>query len=348
MSDKLKIGVIGVGGMGRGHVKDFNTSPDCEVTACADLADSNLDAVKEKSPSIKTYTNYQEMLDKENLDAVSIVTPNKLHKLITLDAINAGCHVLCEKPMALNAKEAVDMKNAADKAGKQLMIHFNHRMSPDIRVLKQAIDDGRIGTPYMGRSVWHRRWGMPGFGGWFGQKALSGGGPLIDLGVHRLDMALYLMNYPKPVSVSGAAFYKFGISEAQKENKKFDVEDSAAGFIRFENGAVLTLEASWVVGIGQQELMETRIFGDKGGLVQKNIGGEYKTEAELYTMEHGAFLTSKIALTKDYFPSCQQHFADCILGRAQPIITADQGIKVMQILDALYESATSSKEIEIK
>ncbi|MCX7806961.1 MAG: Gfo/Idh/MocA family oxidoreductase, partial [Planctomycetota bacterium] len=168
------------------------------------------------------YTSAEDMLAKEHLDAVSIATPNKFHAPLTLAAIAAGCHVLCEKPMAMNAVEAREMLDAAQKAGKRLMINFSYRFNEMSMALKQQVDAGLLGEIYFGRTVWHRRRGLPGFGGWFGQKALSGGGPLIDLGVHRLDLALWLMGYPKPVWVMGSTYQHLGLALAQKQGKTFD------------------------------------------------------------------------------------------------------------------------------
>ncbi|MFC1672300.1 Gfo/Idh/MocA family protein, partial [Planctomycetota bacterium] len=196
--DTLRVGVIGLG-MGCGHVKTFQSHPNAEVVAIADVNEERLHPLKDELGVPVGYTSGEEMIRNETLDIVSVCTPNKFHKPLTLEALNAGCHVLCEKPMAMSAAEGREMVAAAKEAGKRLMINFSYRFNEQSFALKKQVDTGILGDVYFARTVWHRRRGMPGFGGWFGQKALSGGGPLIDLGVHRIDLALWLMGYPKPV-----------------------------------------------------------------------------------------------------------------------------------------------------
>ena len=202
MAKKLRCGVIGVG-MGKGHIKGYQSHPDAEVVAVADTDPVRLQAAADELQVPQRYTDARRMLRRENLDIVSIATPNKFHLPLALAAFDAGCHVLCEKPMALNAAEGRRMIAAAKKARRRLMINFSYRFTEQAAALKQQVDSGILGDVYFGRTVWHRRRGIPRFGGWFGIKKLSGGGPLIDLGVHRLDLALWLMGYPKPQWVMG-------------------------------------------------------------------------------------------------------------------------------------------------
>lgn len=201
---KLRVGVIGLG-IGRMHIEGWRQHPHVEVVAIADADSERLAQVGTQFEIARRYTNAQAMLDAGGLDVVSVCTPNKFHKDLTLAALAAGCHVLCEKPMAMSAAEGREMLAAAKAADKRLMINFSYRFSAASRGLKAQVDAGLFGDFYFGRSVWHRRRGMPGFGGWFGNKALAGGGPLIDLGVHRLDLALWLMGYPKPTWCWAAA-----------------------------------------------------------------------------------------------------------------------------------------------
>lgn len=216
-----------------------------DVVAIADSDAARLATVGDSHAIAARHTDALALLAAEKLDVVSICVPNNYHLPLTLAAIDAGCHALCEKPMALSAAEGHLMLDAARQAGKRLMINFSYRFSAQSRALKAQVDAGFFGDFYFGRSVWHRRRGMPGFGGWFGQKALAGGGPQIDLGVHRLDLALWLMGYPQLTWVMGSSYDAIARATAAKSGKAFDVEDLAAGFIRFENGATLVLEASW-------------------------------------------------------------------------------------------------------
>ncbi len=300
--DTLRVGVIGLG-MGRNHIAGFQSHPGVQVVAVADLNEVLFKEIADKYDVAKRYTSPEEMLSSEKLDMVSVATPNKFHKSLVTAAFAAGCHVLCEKPMAMSAAEGREMLAAAQKAGKRLMINFSYRFSEQSPALKAQVDAGVLGEVYFGRTIWHRRRGMPGFGGWFGQKALSGGGPLIDLGVHRLDLALWLMGYPKPVWVLGSTYNPIGSALAKKQGKAFDVEDLAVGLIKFDNGATLEVEASWAVNMQESEMMETRLFGTKAGLVQRNLDETYKFEAEIFLEKNGAHFDMKLhpPLPRDHF-----------------------------------------------
>jgi predicted dehydrogenase len=243
MEKILKVGVIGLG-MGRHHVEGFQMHPAAKVTAIVDLNQELLAQCAQKYQVAHQYQDYREMIEQETLDIISIATPNYLHCPITLAAFQAGCHVLCEKPMALNTAEARQMLVASQKAGKRLMINFSYRFMPQSMALRRQADEGLFGQIYYARTVWLRRRGIPGLGGWFTQKKSSGGGALIDLGVHRLDLALWLMGYPRPVYVVGNCGNFLATDLAQKGGKLFDVDDFAAGYVQFENGATLCLEIS--------------------------------------------------------------------------------------------------------
>ncbi len=291
--NKLRVGVIGLG-MGRHHIAGYQGILAARVVALADMNEALLKEIGDKYGVEKRYTDAEEMLEREHLDMVSIVTPNKFHKALTIAAFAAGCHVLCEKPMAMSAAEGREMLAAARRANKRLMINFSYRFTEQSMALKAQVDAGILGDVYFGRTVWHRRRGLPGFGGWFGQKALSGGGPLIDLGVHRLDLALWLMGYPQPVWVLGSIYNPIGSALAPEKGTPFDVEDLAVGLVKFANGATLEIEASWAANIKELELMETRLYGTKAGLVQRNLEETYKFEAELYLEKDGAHFDMKL------------------------------------------------------
>lgn len=344
---KLRVGVIGLG-MGQGHVGGFREHPGVDVVAVADMDEDRLQSVGDRLKIPALYVSAEEMLKKESLDIVSVATPNKFHKPLTLMALKAGCHVLCEKPMAMNAAEAKVMLEAAKRAGKRLMINFSFRFTPQSWALKREVENGFLGDVYFARTVWLRRRGMPGFGGWFGQKALAGGGPLIDLGVHRLDLALWLMGYPRPVWVMGTTGNHIAAPIAAREKKAFDVEDFAAGHVKFENGATLEVEASWAGNIGENELMETRILGSKGGLVQRNRGEGYEFEAELYSERNGVQYDMKPHLPVPGVRGAMYHFADCILSGKPNTATAEEGLVVMQLLDAIYKSAQLGRPVKIR
>ncbi len=343
---KLRVGVIGLG-MGRHHIIGYKTHPLVEVVAICDLDNELLRQIAGEFGVENCYTSSDEMLEKEGLDIVSIVTPNKYHCELTLKAFGLGCHVLCEKPMAMNAAEGKTMLAAANDAGKRLMINFSYRFTEQSMALKQQVSTGVLGEIYFARTVWHRRRGFPKFGSWFGIKQLSGGGPLIDLGVHRLDLALWLMGYPKPVWVMGSTYDHIARETASQLKKEYNVEDLAAGIIKFENGATLIIEASWAANIAQREFMETRLYGTSGGLVQRNIHEGYNFEAELFFEKEGAQYDMKLHSPLQPVPTPMYHFADSIINDTEHIATGEEGLLVMEILDALYASSASNMPVRL-
>jgi predicted dehydrogenase len=343
---KLRLGVIGVG-MGSGHVSGYQKDGRAEVAAVCDVNEERLLAAAERLgvPRDRLYTEAAEMYRKADLDGVSIAVPNKFHAPLTLAAFKAGLHVLCEKPMAMTVKEAEAMLAAQRKAGKNLMINFSYRFLDMSCALKQQVEAGVVGDIYFGRTVWHRRRGIPGFGGWFTNKELAGGGPLIDLGVHRVDLALWLMGYPDPVAISGSTYNVIAKELAKRAKKTFTVEDLACGIVKFANGASLLVEASWAVNNNQEEEMITTLYGTKGGLVQKNLNGTYQWRAEVYTEEGGNFYTKVLDKASVSSPSAYSEFVSSILEKRPPSAPGEDGLKVMKVLEGLYRSAETGKEI---
>ncbi len=344
---KLRIGVIGLG-MGRHHIVGYQSNPNAEVVAVADLDERLRQEMGDKFGVPKRYASGEQMLQEEKLDIVSIATPNKFHKPLTIAALQAGCHVLCEKPMAMNAGEAREMQAAAEKAGKRLMINFSYRFTEQSMALKREVESGVVGDIYFARTIWHRRRGFPKFGGWFGIKELSGGGPLIDLGVHRLDLALWLMDYPKPVWVMGSTYDHLASGLAKAQGARYDCEDLAVGLIKCANGATVEIEASWGANIKEAELMETRLLGTKGGLVQRNIEETYKWEAEIYVERNGSQFDEKLHTAGQYTHSAMYHLVDSIVNNRPHIATGEEGILVMEILDAIYKSAAEGQPVKIE
>jgi predicted dehydrogenase len=266
---------------------------------------------------------------------------------LTLAALEAGCHVLCEKPMAMNSREARRMLAAARKARRRLMINFSFRFTEQSWALKKQVDSGLLGQVYFARTVWHRRRGMPGFGGWFGQKRLAGGGPLIDLGVHRMDLAMWLMGHPRPVWVLAQTYDHIAGPIARKTKKAFDVEDLAVAMVRFDNGATMIAEASWAGHIKENELQETRLLGTKAGLVQRNLNETYQYEAEIYLEKEGCPFDMKLHPPVPAAASSYYHFADCIAHNRPHTATGEEGLIVMEVIDAIYESARKGAPVKI-
>ena len=349
--EKLKIGVIGVGNISNEHIQAYLKNPNVELYAFCDINETQLKMMAEKYGVTRTFTDKDEMLALPELDAVSVCTWNSEHAPCTIAALNAGKHVLCEKPMATTVEEAIAMKEAAERSGKLLQIGFVRRFGNDCEVLQDFIQQDFLGEIYYAKATYLRRNGNP--MGWFGDVSRSGGGPLIDLGVHVIDLTRYLMGNPKPVSVYGVTFRKLGNRSELKDQKDYvsasatdhdicDVEDMATAMVRYDNGAVLSVETSFSLNLKKPQ-GTIELFGTKGG-------ARLDPELELYTDINGYMadvnLCSPTALSFDgLFQKEIDHFADCILHGAPCRAPAQDGIDIMRILRAIYKSAETGHEV---
>ncbi len=348
---KVRIGIIGNGGICKGaHIGGYLKDDRVEIVALCDIIKERAEFVRDEYFSnADVYTDYKELLKDETIDAVDICTPNYLHSIIAVDAFNAGKHVFCEKPDAVDVTEVLKMNAAAEKAGKVLMVMRNNRFVDASQYAKKYIEAGRMGDIYAGRCGWQRRRGIPGKGGWFTTKAQSGGGPLIDLGVHMIDLAIWLMGNPTPVSVSANTYCKFADSDTsdsvnsdfgdKNAEGTFDVEDLAMGMIRFDNGAVLQIEFSWASNI-KKENRFVELRGSKSGLTWND------NKVEFYTEEAGELLDVNVGEGKtDGHHANLRHFVDVITTGAEPCFKPQQGIDMIKILCAIYKSAETGKEV---
>jgi len=358
----VQIGIIGAGGMTNYHIPGF-LAAGAEVSAIADVNKTAAQRVADKFGIPTVYDNIAAMIKTEKLDAVSVITPNKFHKSLAIQALNAGLNVFCEKPPALNAAEITAMVAAAKKAKKTLMFNFNNRARPEAYAMKAYIDAGEVGRINAAQALWIRRTGIPGFGGWFTTKALSGGGPVIDL-LHMIDLALYFMDYPDPEWVLAQTFTDFisdknfkgpwGIPDVA--NGVTDVEASAHGFVRFKTGQVLFLRNAWAEMNKREEVSVTFQGQKAGGCVKRlfrcdGLDDTSIDSCELYTQENGNTVNRDIVTTAD--PAMGRirsatNFARALDGKEKPLNTPDQAIKLMKIIDALYASAKGGKPIKVK
>lgn len=354
MSKKLRIGIIGSGGIAQGcHMRGYAAIPElCEIVATCDVNPETAKKAAEKFDVPNTYTDYNEMLKKENLDAVSVATPNKYHKQPTIDALKAGVHVLCEKPLGMNADECREMCAAARESGKILQVGLQSRFNGPSRWLKTYIDGGNMGDIYFARAQALRRRGVPGWGV-FIDKELQGGGPLIDIGVHILDLTLFLMGYPKPVSASGKTWNQLGTnpelwnSWGNYDRNKFTVEDFAVGLIKFDNGAVVSLESSFMAN--GPDPFHTQLYGTKAGaIVSPYAGGS----------EAIKIFTEQDQLLMDVSPGNIPHvesahvdevkaFVDAILNDKPSPVPGENGLILNAIFDAIYKSSETGEEQKV-
>lgn len=349
--EKLKIAVIGCGNIAMSHLTAYKKNPNVEIYALCDIDEKILADRAEKFNVERTFTDYNEMLKLEEIDAVSVCTWNAAHAECSIASLKAGKHVLCEKPMAINAEQARQMQTAAEESGKLLMIGFVRRFGNDAFILRDMIDNDQFGDIYYAKATYLRRHGSP--GGWFGDKARSGGGPLIDLGVHVIDLTRYLLGNPKPVSIYGATFQKLFdrpdvkdkcpyIAASAKEGDICDVEDLASAMIRYDNGTVVTVEASFSLNI-KKPVGRIDLFGTKAG-------AKLEPDLEMYTDLNGymadvTFDGPTSLSFEGLFENEINHFVDCVRSGIPCVSPAEDGVAIMDILDAIYESARTGHEV---
>ena len=350
----IRIGLIGAGGMAKYHVAGFRKAG-AEIVAIADPDPAAAEAAAATYDVTQVYDSADEMLARTKLDAVSVITPNKFHCSLALLALKAGKHVFCEKPPAMNAKEAAQMARAAKKVRRTLMFDFNNRARPEALAMKAAIARGEAGRINSAQALWIRRMGIPGFGGWFTTKALSGGGPVIDL-LHMIDLALHFMGYPEPKFVLASTFRDFindrrfkgpwGIPD--KAGGVCDVEAAAQGLVTFKNGSTLFLRTSWAEMNKREEVSVTFQGTTAGGLVRRLFGKDgidatAEDTCEMYLQDaSGACADKVLSVAKDETMGrvrSAENFVLTLQKREKPFNTPDEAVRLMKIIDAIYASA---------
>ncbi|MDR0878557.1 MAG: Gfo/Idh/MocA family oxidoreductase [Treponema sp.] len=365
---KINIGIIGCGGIAnQKHLPSIKKFADrAEIVAFCDIIGERAEKAAREygAKGAAVYTDYREMLDdkKIRIDAVHVCTPNVSHSPITVAAFEQGKHVMCEKPMAHNTEDARKMLDAWKKSGKKFTIGYQNRFRDDTTTLQKSCASGSLGEIYFAKAHALRRRAVPTWGV-FPNKALQGGGPLIDIGTHALDLTLWMMNNYKPVSVTGQVFYKLGRSPEGPEGnvfgpwdpKTFEVEDSAFGFVKMENGAVIYLEASWALNVLKSMEASMTLCGTKAG-AEIHHGGSYPKDELIYNLVENNQLMEKTlspGISVDFFSGDtaaeaireQDQWLDALLNDKEPLVKPEQAFAVTQILDAIYQSAQTGKEI---
>jgi len=358
-NDKVNIAVIGLGWPGQRHLEGYFKVPFVNVVAICDMSESLLASTHARFPVEMATTDYRAVFARPDIDAVSICLPNWLHAPISIEALQAGKHVLCEKPLANTLAEGERLAAAVHASDRIFMLALNNRFRVEIQALKRIIDAGTLGEIYYAKAGWvRRRWGVT-VRGWFMEKEKSGGGPLIDLGVHMLDLTLWLMGNPKATRVSGAVYDKLA-KEMEPLLGPLDIEDLGAGMIHLDNGATIYLETSWG-GYIERERVFSELLGTHGGAKYERFGRDswathpvppfqiFTTIADeqINAAPTGIILTPEEMLYAS-FENEMRHFAECVRDNAQPIATLDQGLEILRILDAIYRSAAEDREIELQ
>lgn len=348
---KLKIGIVGTGSISKHHITAYLQNPNVELIALCDINKELVEAAGKQYGVTNIFYSADDMLKMKELDAVSICVWNSEHAPCAIKALKAGKHVLCEKPMATTAEQALLMQQAAKESGKLLMIGFVRRFGADCAMLKEFMNTDELGELYYAKATYLRRNGNP--GGWFGDKSRSGGGPVIDLGVHVIDLVRYLFGNPKPVSVYAATFQKLYDRKNIKTPKGYyssshtdhdicDVEDLASALIRFDNGAVLSVETSFSLNV-KEDVGGVSLYGTKGG-VSLSPKLELFKELNDYMVNITPIGSNGFEFQKS-FDSEINHFVDCILNETPCKAPAQDGVEIMRILSAIYQSAETGHEV---
>lgn len=363
---KLRLAIIGCGGIANNkHMPALKHCADqVEMVAFCDTEVERAEKAAEEfgAEGAKVYEDYRELLKDESIDVVHVLTPNVSHAPISIAAFEAGKHVLCEKPMAHTTEDAQAMVDAWKKSGKKFTIGYQNRFRSEIQALKQSCENDELGEIYYAKAHALRRRAVPTWGV-FPDKSKQGGGPLIDIGTHALDITLWMMDNYEPESVTGVVFNKLGgLQQATEGNmfgpwdpETYEVEDSAMGFIKMKNGAAITLEASWALNVRESKEAATTLCGTKAG-AEILSGMSYPKNDLIYNrgkngilMEENISPAGSIAFfeghnTAEAVSEAKQWLA-AILNDGEPLVKPEQAFKVTQILDAIYKSAATGKEV---
>ncbi len=343
----LKYACIGAGGIAdKKHLAQYSKIAEVTISAVCDIKPANAEKMAAKYNIPAVYNDYKQMLTEIKPDIVSICTTNQLHKQIAIDALLSGAHVHLEKPIAINALEAEEIISVKNKVGKQVMLGLNNRFIPEFTYLMKCVNEGFFGDIYHAKCGWKRRNGIPGKGVWFTDKEKSGGGPLIDLGVHYLDILLWLLKYPPISRVASTTYCKFADQDHRLRpgyknigDGLFNVEDMVIGTLHTQENTTVQFEFSWASNI-EKETKYCEIMGTKGGAKWQD--GELKLFTEI--AKTGVTISPDLTLIPALKSECAQ-FVDAIQNNKPNPAEAEQGLLMMQIIDAAYLSTKENREV---
>lgn len=349
---KLKVGVIGTGGIAveshLGNWQELEAEGRVDLVGVCDIIRERAEKARDQFGARKVYVRYASMLESDDYDIIDVCTQNRVHRPATIAALNAGANVLVEKPMAMNARECEVMIKAAKKNNRKLMVAQHVRFEAQSEKLKEVVERGDLGHIYAARARYLRRRGIPGWGKFHIRKE-SLGGPLIDIGVHVMDLCVWLMGCPKPIAASGKVYRMFGDHKDLVNGswgtpyppEEFDVEDYAIALVRFEKGITMAVECSWAANI-PEEMGDVTILGDKAGISTDPPG--------VYGYEKGALTSMKF----DWLPKQEghrmeiRHFTECVEKNRPVRVQPEESLRIQKIIDAIYLSSARNREIPIK
>jgi predicted dehydrogenase len=346
----FNVAVIGAGAIGNDHLASFKKHPCARVVAIAEVSPERGREAAQRFDIPEVVTDYRKLLVRPDIDVVSIALPNYLHARVALEALRAGKHVMLDKPMATSARDAAKLVAEAKKRGVLFMVGQNLRFNSDTQTARAIVAQGSLGDVYHAKTSWSRRAGIPRIGSWFTQKRFAGGGCTYDIGVHALDRCLYIIGEFEAAAVSGQTFAKFGPrglgnggwgkSEIDPR-AKFDVDDLSVALIKMRSGRTVLLEASWAAHGPMVDVNATQLFGTEAGLILPPV--------RLFKQTRTGYVTEEVdPLPPVVNTNRMVHFIDCLLGKAKPFVKPAESLAVQKILDAIYVSASTGREVRIK
>ncbi|HSN43113.1 MAG TPA: Gfo/Idh/MocA family oxidoreductase [Propionibacteriaceae bacterium] len=361
---KLRVGVIGLGFIARlKHLPGLAANSDlADVVAFCDFEQDLCDKYQKMYGSADSYTtnDYMDLINDDSIDVIHVLTWNVSHCEITCKALEAGKHVMCEKPMAITGEEARLMVETAKKTGKKLTIGYQNRFREDTLALAKAVDEGSLGEVYVAKAHAIRRRGVPTWGV-FTDVEKQGGGPLIDIGTHALDLALYFMDNYEVASVVGNTFHKvseipYGDKGSEFDKDNFTTEDSAFGYVKMKNGAVIFLEAAWAINFAPPREASVTLAGTKGGAeLVPTATGDY--QMILNGVVGGQQVTTTPGAGPGFFGSGggqggsfagngeSKQWLEAIMNDTEPLVKPEQAVVVTEILEAIYKSDKSGQPV---
>jgi predicted dehydrogenase len=344
------VAVIGAGAIGLHHIRGFQQHPEARVVALAEVSPERGREAADQFGIPELVTDYRQLLQRADIDVVSIALPNYLHAPVALEALRAGKHVMLDKPMATHARDAAKLVHAAQERKLLLMVGQNNRFGPEVQTAKSLIAAGRLGEVYHAKTAWTRRQGIPRIGSWFTQSQFAGGGCCYDIGAHALDRCLFLMGEFDAAAVSGQTYAKFGPrglgaggwGKSEIDPKaKFDVDDLAIALIKLKSGRTVLLETSWAAHQPMPDYNGTQVFGTEAGLSLPPL--------RVFNRTATGYSDELVDTATPYaHPERMVHFIDVLLGRAEAYVKPHESLAVQKILDAIYQSARTGREVRIK
>ncbi len=356
MEKVIRIGIIGCGGIANGkHMPSLKKVAGVEMVAFCDVIPERAEKAAKTygTKDAKVYTDYKELLADPTIDVVHVCTPNRSHSFITVDALEAGKHVMCEKPMAINSTEAKKMLDAAERTGKKLTIGYQSRFRPDSTYLKTEAENGTLGEIYYAKATAIRRRAVPTWGVFLNEYE-QGGGPLIDIGTHALDLTLWMMNNYRPAYCVGTTYHKLNADRDQGnmwgnwDPEKFTVEDSAFGFIVMENGATIVLESAWALNSLDVREAVTTLCGTKAGAdmeggVRINGVKHDRQYVETVDFKAGGVAFNEGKKGESAADREARLWIEAIRNDTDPLTLPEQAYCVTRILEGLYTSAKTGE-----